>query len=122
MIFSKGAASAMMVAVLFLAAAVNPAAIIQTVAGNGTSAFSDDNGAAATASLSDPFGVAVDAIGNLYIADTSNHPIRKVDTSGIIATVAGNGIEGHSELARRWLSMRRGISTSQTASITAYAN
>ena len=55
-----------------------------------------DNGAAATASLSDPFGVAVDAIGNLYIADTSNHRIRKVDTSGIIATVAGNGIEGHS--------------------------
>jgi sugar lactone lactonase YvrE len=96
MIFFKGAASAMIVAILFLAVAVTPVVIIQTVAGNGTSAFSGDNGAAATASLSDPFGVAVDAIGNLYIADTSNHRIRKVDTSGIIATVAGNGIEGHS--------------------------
>jgi len=82
--------------VVFPSAADTPVPIIQTVAGNGASTFSGDNGAAGTASLSDPFGVAVDAIGNLYIADTSNHRIRKVDTSGIIATVAGNGIEGHS--------------------------
>src|SRR5260370_1327183 len=87
---------ALVAAVLFPSPADTPVPIIQTVAGNWTSAFSGDNGAAATASLSDPFGVAVDAIGNLYIADTSNHRIRKVDTSGIIATVAGNGIAGHS--------------------------
>jgi sugar lactone lactonase YvrE len=73
-----------------------PVAIIQTAAGNGTSGFSGDNDAAAKASLSDPFGVAVDTAGNIYIADTSNHRIRKVDTSGMITTVAGNGTEGFS--------------------------
>jgi len=82
--------------VLSPSAADTPVAIIQTAAGNGTSAFSGDNGAAAKASLSEPFGVAVDAVGNLYIADTSNHRIRKVDTSGMITTVAGNGTEGFS--------------------------
>src|ERR1700751_4501787 len=84
------------VGVLSPSAADTPDAIIQTVAGNGTSGFSGDNGAAATASLSEPFGVAVDAVGNLYIADTSNHRIRKVDASGVITTVAGNGTEGFS--------------------------
>jgi sugar lactone lactonase YvrE len=86
----------LVVGVVFLVAADTPVAIIQTVAGNGTSAFSGDDGAAATASLSDPFGLAVDAVGNFYIADTSNHRVRKVDTSGMIATVAGNGKEGFS--------------------------
>ncbi len=86
----------LVVCVVFPSAAGTPVAIIQTVAGNGTSAFSGDNGAAATASLSDPFGLAMDTVGNLYIADTSNHRIRKVDTSGVITTVAGNGTEGFS--------------------------
>jgi sugar lactone lactonase YvrE len=86
----------LVVGVVFPVAADTPVAIIQTVAGNGTSGFSGDNGSAAKASLSDPFGVAVDAVGNLYIADTSNHRIRKVDTSGTITTVAGNGTEGFS--------------------------
>jgi trimeric autotransporter adhesin len=84
------------VGVLSPSAADAPVAIILTAAGNGTSAFSGDNGAAATASLADPFGVAADAVGNLYIADTSNHRIRKIDTSGIITTVAGNGTESFS--------------------------
>src|SRR6266567_6644676 len=70
---------ALVVGVVFPSAADTPDAIILTVVGNGTSAFSGDNGAAAKASLSDPFGVAVDTVGNLYIADTSNHRIRKVD-------------------------------------------
>jgi trimeric autotransporter adhesin len=52
--------------------------------------------AATSASLSAPFGVAVDKVGNFYIADTSNHRVRKVDTSGIITTIAGNGTEGFS--------------------------
>jgi sugar lactone lactonase YvrE len=86
----------LVVGVVFPVAADTPVAIIQTVAGNGTSGFSGDNGAAAKASLSEPFGVAVDTVGNLYIADTSNHRIRKVDTSGVITTVAGNGTEGFS--------------------------
>jgi trimeric autotransporter adhesin len=86
----------LVVGVVFPSAEDTPVAIIQTVAGNGTSAFSGDNGAAATASLSEPFGVAVDTVGSLYIADTSNHRIRKVDTSGVITTVAGSGTEGFS--------------------------
>jgi sugar lactone lactonase YvrE len=64
--------------------------IITTVAGNGTFGFSGDGGPATQASLSRPDGVAVDALGNLYIADMSNHAIRRVDAlTGIITTIAG---------------------------------
>lgn len=94
--FFKVTASAMTLAVLFLAAAENPSTTISTLAGTGSPAFSGDQGAAAEASLFEPFGVAVDSAGNLFIADTSNHRIRKVDISGIITTVAGNGVGGFS--------------------------
>ncbi len=70
--------------------------IITTVAGNGTAAYSGDGGAATNASLSYPSGVAVDADGNLFIADRDNHCIRQVDTNGLITTVAGNGAQGYS--------------------------
>jgi hypothetical protein len=69
---------------------------ISTVAGNGTDGYSGDGGAAASAQLNKPFGVAVDSGGNLYIADTFNHRVRKVDASGNISTVAGNGTAGYS--------------------------
>ncbi|ALS25048.1 S-layer homology domain-containing protein [Paenibacillus naphthalenovorans] len=69
---------------------------ISTVAGNGTAGSSGDGGAAALAQLYLPYGVAVDSGGNLYIADTFNHRVRKVDTSGNISTVAGNGTAGSS--------------------------
>ena len=65
--------------------------IITTVAGKTGGGYSGDGGAATNASLSYPFGVALDAAGNLYIADQNNNRIRKVDTNGIISTVAGNG-------------------------------
>ena len=65
--------------------------IITTVAGNGGSGFSGDGGTAANTSLSYPAGVSVDGAGNLFIADTGNSRIRKVDTNGIITTVAGGG-------------------------------
>ncbi|OGU12706.1 MAG: hypothetical protein A2075_16850 [Geobacteraceae bacterium GWC2_58_44] len=66
-----------------------------TVAGNGTQGFSGDNSAATDASLNNPYGVAVDSEGNLYIAETGNYRIRKVTAgTGIITTVAGNGIQG----------------------------
>jgi sugar lactone lactonase YvrE len=67
--------------------------IITTVAGNGVFGFAGDGGAATSASLNSPAGVALDASGNLYIAEYANHRIRKVDAAtGIITTVAGNGI------------------------------
>ena len=66
------------------------------MAGDETYGYSGDNGFAAQAKLNFPRDVAVDAVGNLYIADEWNLRIRKVDTSGIITTVAGNGIEGYS--------------------------
>jgi sugar lactone lactonase YvrE len=68
--------------------------IITTVAGTGSGGYSGDDGPATQAQLSSPRGVAVDGIGNLYIADSANHRIRKVDTSGIITTIAGTGIPG----------------------------
>ena len=70
--------------------------IITTVAGNGTKGYSGDGGLATNAQLYEPVGVAVDASGNLYIADGGNDRVRKVSPSGIITTVVGNGIKGYS--------------------------
>jgi DNA-binding beta-propeller fold protein YncE len=69
--------------------------IITTVAGNGKQDYSGDGVPATSTSLYRPSGVAVDKAGNLYIADTNNARIRKVDTNGIITTVAGNGGLGY---------------------------
>ena len=70
--------------------------IINTVAGKSSAGFSGDGGAATNATLYYPFGVAVDTNGNLFIADSYNHRIRKVDTNGIINTVAGKSSAGFS--------------------------
>ncbi|QDK81764.1 hypothetical protein EXU85_25395 [Spirosoma sp. KCTC 42546] len=67
---------------------------ITTVAGNGTNGFSGDNGSATDAALTNPTGVAVDGMGTLFIADQTNHRIRKVTTGGTITTVAGTGTNG----------------------------
>ena len=75
---------------------VNADGIISTIAGNGTAGFSGDGGSATSAQLNGAVGVAVDKAGNVYIADTGNARIRKVDTSGRITTVAGNGTTGYS--------------------------
>ena len=66
--------------------------LIVTVAGIGTPGFSGDGGAAVSAQLSGPRGIAVDAAGDLFIADTGNNRIRKVTPDGLIVTVAGNGV------------------------------
>ncbi|MGH9011617.1 MAG: phytase, partial [Acidimicrobiia bacterium] len=68
---------------------------ITTIAGTGTSGYSGDNGPATSARLSSPHGVAVDAPGNVYIADSPNQRIRKVSPTGIITTVAGTGSSGY---------------------------
>jgi len=73
---------------------VAPAGTISTVAGNGISVFFGDGGPATSAALASPTGIAVDAAGNLYIADTLNHRVRRVTAGGIITTVAGNGLRG----------------------------
>lgn len=70
--------------------------IVTTVAGNGSSGYSGDSGMATSAQLSYPSGVALDTLGNLYIADSNNFVVRKVSTLGVITTVAGNGSNGYS--------------------------
>jgi sugar lactone lactonase YvrE len=76
---------------------VNPTTGISiVVAGNGGYGFSGDGGLAIRAQLLNPTGIAVDNIGNLYISDYGNYRIRKVDTSGIINTIAGTGGTGYS--------------------------
>lgn len=70
---------------------INTSGVITTVAGTGTMGFSGDGGAATSAKLNHPYWVAVDRTGNIYIADQDNNRIRKVDTSGIIHTIAGTG-------------------------------
>ncbi|MDE3167776.1 MAG: hypothetical protein KGN36_18390 [Acidobacteriota bacterium] len=69
--------------------------IITTVAGTGAAGYSGDGGAATSAELSGPSSVAVDASGNLYIADAENSRIRRV-SGGIITTFAGTGVRGYS--------------------------
>ena len=73
---------------------INPSGIISTIAGNGTFTFSGDDGPATNAGIGSAFGITVDASGNVYIADRVNQRIRKVNVSGIISTVAGNGTAG----------------------------
>ena len=75
---------------------ISSAGTITTIAGNGTAGFSGDNGPAVSAQLHDPMGVAADISGNVYFADRTNNRIRKVDASGNITTIAGNGSGGYS--------------------------
>ena len=70
---------------------ITPSGIISTYAGNGGYGYSGDGGPATDAHLNYPSGMAMDAAGNLYIADNANFAVRKVSTSGIITTVAGDG-------------------------------
>ncbi len=75
---------------------VDSAGVITTVAGTGDYGFSGDGGPAVQAQLTQPRGVALDGAGNLFIADTINHRIRKVDAAGVITTVGGTGDYGFS--------------------------
>jgi len=75
---------------------VDPAGVVTRVAGTITAGYAGDGGPATKAWLQTPYGVAVDKSGNVYFADSGNNRIRKVDTTGMITTVAGDGTRGFS--------------------------
>ena len=77
---------------------------VSTFAGNGMSGQADSTGTAA--SFNGPSGVAVDAAGNLYIADTYNNVIRKITPAGVVSTIAGSGLTGSRN--GKALSLRKG--------------
>jgi uncharacterized protein (TIGR03437 family) len=68
---------------------------LTTLAGTGTAGFGGDNGASTTAQLNNPSGLSVDSAGNVYICDHNNNRIRKINTAGIITTIAGTGKQGY---------------------------
>jgi sugar lactone lactonase YvrE len=74
---------------------VAPDNSVSVIAGTGQCGYSGDGGPAVNAKLDDPNGIAFDPAGNLYFADSNNERIRKIDTRGVITTVAGNGAGGH---------------------------
>src|SRR5262245_22625900 len=71
---------------------IRPDGIIETIAGNGVTGYSGDGGQAVNAALNSPAHPSFDGAGNLYFADLFNYRIRRIDTRGMITTVAGNGI------------------------------
>ena len=73
---------------------ITPDGIIKTIAGNGFSGFSGDNGLAINAQISSPDGIAVTSNDTLYFVDVNNNRIRRVSKDGIITTVVGTGVEG----------------------------
>ena len=72
---------------------INTSGIISTIAGT-TIGFSGDGGPATSAQLNTPQGIAVDSLGNIFIADFYNNRIREIDTLGIISTIAGGATAG----------------------------
>lgn len=75
---------------------VSPAGVISAFAGTGTAGFSGDGGPATAAQFNNPTDIAVDSLGNVYVADTANYRVRKVDTAGVVSTVLGTGVPGFS--------------------------
>src|SRR5215510_4017324 len=71
--------------------------VIQTIAGTGTKGYTGDGGPALQALLSEPFMCAFDAQGHLYVAEATNHCVRRIDkVMGVVTTVAGTGTPGYS--------------------------
>jgi trimeric autotransporter adhesin len=75
---------------------VTPTGVISTVAGNGSSGFAGDGGPATAAQIGNPWGVAIDSAGTLYLSDNTNGQVRKVAAGGMISTAAGTGTSGFS--------------------------
>jgi sugar lactone lactonase YvrE len=82
------------------------------IAGNGTNGYSGDGGQATSASLNQPQAIALDSAGNLYIADTYNYAVRKVNMStGVITTIAGTGVNAYSGDGGQATSAKFGLTT-----------
>ena len=75
---------------------ITPDGTIDTLAGTGVAGYAGDGGPAAAARLNNPWDVAVDAAGNVYVAERDNHRVRRIAADGIIQTLAGTGVEGFS--------------------------
>ena len=74
---------------------ISPAGVVSTLAGSGIPGSADGIGSAAT--FNTPLGVAIDQLGNLYVAEASNHKIRKISPTGVVSTLAGSGIVGSTD-------------------------
>lgn len=68
---------------------------ISTICGTGTASYTGNGGQATAATINSPSGVCKDGSGNIYIADNLNWVVRKINTSGVISTYAGNNIQGY---------------------------
>ncbi|HTX39115.1 MAG TPA: NHL repeat-containing protein [Bryobacteraceae bacterium] len=70
--------------------------VITTIAGTGAAGFSGDGKSALSAQFNVPSGIAVDKNGSVYVSDTNNYRVRKIDPTGVVATIAGTGVAGFS--------------------------
>ena len=75
---------------------IDAGGVITTIAGTGVRGFSGDGGPATEAQFATPTDLAADGSGNLYVADSANHRIRRIDAGGVITTIAGTGVRGFS--------------------------
>ena len=79
----------------FLLVGVPEAQLISTIAGDGTAAFAGNGSVAGAARVNKPRKISLDKDGNIYITDSDNHVVRKINTLGIISTIAGTGVSGY---------------------------